>query len=208
MIEPADPYLLPGSDVLRNLLGLTNAQALCDAERDLVELRDVALKVAPLPGDYDFDHLCAVHHWLFQDVYEWAGKPRTVDIGKDEALFCRVEHLARQATAIFAALGQERPLSKDPTEAADRLAFHLGEINALHAFREGNGRAQRAFIWQYALENGWRVDWTGLDPHANIQASWAALASSHTPLAHLLEPLLAPVIEKPAAPPGGCNPAI
>jgi cell filamentation protein len=196
--DPADTYSIPGTDVLKNLLGLRDAATLADVERDLVELRDVALKRAPLVGKYDFAHLCAFHRWLFQDIYAWAGKPRTVDITKDQALFCRAALIEAQAPAIFTALEQEPPLSKDPTLAADRLAYHLGEVNALHPFREGNGRAQRAFLWQFALEGGWHVDWTGLDPDENIAASWAAMKGSPGHLAGLLVPLLAPVIDPPS----------
>lgn len=137
MSDPADTYSIPGTDVLKNLLGLRDAATLADVERDLVELRDVALKRAPLVGKYDFAHLCAFHRWLFQDIYAWAGKPRTVDITKDQALFCRAALIEAQAPAIFTALEQEPPLSKDPTLAADRLAYHLGEVNALHPFERG-----------------------------------------------------------------------
>lgn len=163
-------------------------------ERDLVELRDVALKVSPIPGRYDFAHLGSIHRWLFQDVYTWAGKERTIDIAKGGSLFCLAQHIAGQAPTLLAGFADAGPLPREPAASAARLAFLLGELNALHPFREGNGRTQRAFLWQYALGRGWKVDWSGLDPAANVTASMAAMAGSCLEFADLLEPLLSPVL--------------
>ena len=77
-----DPYVYAGTSVLRNRLGILNADELDRLERQLV--RERILEGIP-SGDFDLRHLKAIHHHLFQDIYEWAGKIRTVEISKGEA---------------------------------------------------------------------------------------------------------------------------
>lgn len=194
MTDSFDPYLLAGGNVLRNKLGLTDELALRDAERDLVELRDVHLKRSLLRGEYDLAHLRAFHFALFQDVYDWAGELRTVNITKERSLFCRFDLLEQSSIEIFSALTKEPILSRDPSDASQRLGFYLGEINALHPFREGNGRAQRAFLWQYALTNGWKIDWSGVSVQENITASWQAMKGDFELISRVLLRVMSPVV--------------
>jgi cell filamentation protein len=72
-----------------------------------------------------------------------------------------------------------------------RLAHYYAEINAVHPFREGNGRTQRAFLGQIAAGAGHPVDWTGLDPDSNIQASRESHRGNNEPLRKLLDGLIA-----------------
>ena len=81
------PYTLPDG-TLRNLLGIEDPKVLEAAEADITGARLVALGRHSLPGEYDLDHLRAFHHFVFSDVYEWAGELRTVDITKYDT-FCR-----------------------------------------------------------------------------------------------------------------------
>lgn len=67
-------------------------------------------------------------------------------------------------------------------EFVDRLAHYLGEVNALHPFREGNGRTQRAFFAQLSRDAGWRLRWSRLDHQANVDASRASLRGDPDPL--------------------------
>lgn len=85
--ESIDPYCWPGSNVLRNLLGLRTAAELTEAEYDFTLERRVELDKEPILGDFDLDHLRAIHHHLFQDIFDWAGELRTVDISKEDSNF-------------------------------------------------------------------------------------------------------------------------
>jgi cell filamentation protein len=184
-----DPYV-DAAGVLRNLLGLTDAAALEQAEADISFARAVELEMGALTGDYDLDHLCAVHRHLFGDVYDWAGELRTVDIARTQ-YFAHAAFLRRAGEAVFAALAEEhllRQLDRDAFVA--RLAHYLGEVNALHPFREGNGRAQRAFFGQLARDAGYRIAWERLDPDANRRASEASLLGDLAPLERLLDDLV------------------
>ncbi|MHC1551257.1 hypothetical protein [Phyllobacterium sp. K27] len=75
----SDPLCYPGTTVLCNKLGLQNQDDLDEAELALFLIR--ADEDFPY-GRLDYPHYMALHHHLFQDVYEWAGQPRTIRIGK------------------------------------------------------------------------------------------------------------------------------
>ena len=79
-----DPYIYPGTDILKNTLDIHDRQALDDAEADYVSLRLRELAENPLRGNYDFEHLCAMHKYIFQDIYAWAGQIRTINMEKEE----------------------------------------------------------------------------------------------------------------------------
>ena len=79
-----DPYVYPGTNILKNILGIQDRQMLDDAEADYVSLRLRELAENPLEGNYDVGHLAEMHKYIFQDIYEWAGKIRTINIEKEE----------------------------------------------------------------------------------------------------------------------------
>jgi len=82
--DASDPYLYPGTQVLRNIPGIQNEVVLQVFEYEQVVLRTEELHERPIVGTFDFGHLKRIHHHLFQDVYRWAGVPRTVSISKGE----------------------------------------------------------------------------------------------------------------------------
>ncbi len=153
-----DPYLDPASGVLKNRLGITDDTALEQAEAALVATRSYELAQTPLKGRFDLAHLQAIHGYLFGDVYTWAGQLRTIDISKGENMFAHHTHIQSAATPIFQQLEQEKHLAGlTPAAFSDRAAHYLGELNALHPFREGNGRAQREFLSHLADANGYYI---------------------------------------------------
>jgi len=143
-----DPYLHPGTTVLRNLQGIRDEKALEAFEVEISTLR----AEHPVPeGEFGPAHYRAVHHHLFQDVYAWAGEYRTVRIAKGARTFCYPENIQGQMDALFATVeGGEWFSDQSPGEFVARLAKFLAELNAIHPFREGNGRAQPAFCGQIA----------------------------------------------------------
>lgn len=189
-----DPYSGAGG-VLTNKLGLTSAAALSSAEADLSFAALLRLATRPLPGGYDLDHLRAFHRQIFGTVYAWAGELRTVDIARTERdRFCHWAHIESYSSAVFRDLAAERFLAGLPRGAfVTRLAHYYGEINAVHPFREGNGRAQRAFLGQLARDAGWRLAWAGLDRATNDRASAASLHGDLAPLTAMCEDLVRPL---------------
>jgi len=189
-----DPYV-DANGVLFNKLGISSSAALRRAEADLALAAMLRLSVQPLPGAYDLDHLRGFHRQLFGTVYTWAGRLRTVDIARSaQDVFCRWPFIEPYTTVIFASLAAEGRLAGlARTAFVARLAHYYGEINAVHPFREGNGRTQRAFLGQLAREAGWRLAWSALDPQENDTASAAALHGRPEPLVVMLEDIVRPL---------------
>ena len=187
--------------MLRNLLGITDAGELAQVEAALSASRLVDLGRRRLPGEYDLGHLRAFHRYILGDVFEWAGELRTVSIAKG-SLFCLPQHLATAGADVFgrlAAADRLRGLNRE--EFIGKVAEFLADVNALHPFREGNGRAQRAFFSQLAHDAGHHIDWIRMDPDRNTAASAAA---HHGDLAPLTE-MLGDLIDRPH-PPGPPSP--
>jgi cell filamentation protein len=166
-----DPYLLPGTSCLRNKLGIDHPGELAAVEFQAAMVQDVELARQTLPGAHDLAHLRAFHRKLFGDVYDWAGEIRTVDIRKGGPWFCRPHFIEERLRDVFEGLKSEKWLQGLALEYfVERLAYYYGEINAIHPFREGNGRTQRAFLRQLAAAARYRLDWSKLDAAANIRA--------------------------------------
>lgn len=167
-----DPYCLPNG-CLRNKLNITDPEKLAVVEARIVSVRDVQLAVQSLPGEYNLEHYLRFHHSLFRDVYDWAGKTRTVNISKgSDVLFAPWQLVADQLAAGLGELENDNWLmGKSPDAFLSRLAYYYGELNARHPFREGNGRTLRAFLRQLAAAAGWRLDWSALNREDNINAS-------------------------------------
>jgi cell filamentation protein len=187
---PDDPYADPVTGVLRNKLGLSTAAALEAAEREITHAALILLRETPVRPAYDLAHLCEVHRRIFGDIYGWAGQVRTVAIAKG-TMFCLPQYIRPSAVEIFRQLRDEnflRGLNRDAF--VDRLTYYLGEVNAVHPFREGNGRTQRAFFEQLTDDAGFTLAWQRLDAGRNIAASAAIMRGDAAPMRKMLDELL------------------
>jgi cell filamentation protein, protein adenylyltransferase len=187
---PEDPYSDPVAGVLYNKLGLGTAAELEAAEREITHAALILLDESPVSPSYDLPHLREIHKRIFGDIYEWAGQIRTVAIAKG-AVFCLPQYIDSSAAVIFRELRDEdclRGLRRDAF--VGRLAHFLGEVNALHPFREGNGRAQRAFFGQLARDAGFTLAWQHLDPVRNVEASAAIMRGDPEPMREMLDALV------------------
>lgn len=187
----ADPYVYPGTGVLRNLAGLQDADTLADHEAQASTLRLAQLAALKLEGAYDLPHLQLFHRFIFQDIYTWAGELRSVPLAKPGSMFALPKHIERYATEVLRELASEghlRGLLRE--EFAERLTHYYAEINAVHPFREGNGRAQRAFLRQLALDADHVLAWEHLDSGALVHASQRSLQGDNLPMRNLIEQVL------------------
>ena len=181
-------YCYPGTNVLKNKLDIRNLDTLHMAERDYSSVRQTEIMMQGVTGDFSFKHLCSIHKQLFQDIYTWAGKTRTVDISKG-TVFCLVQFIEMQFEDLYRKLKKENFLKDitDKAEMSKRLAFYLGELNMIHPFREGNGRTQRIYVEQLCLNNGrFDIDFTEATKEEMISASVASANDSNDQLEALL----------------------
>lgn len=187
---PEDPYADPVTGVLRNKLGLDTAAALEAAEREITHAALILLQQAPVRATYDLAHLCAIHGRIFGDIYDWGGEVRTVAIAKGSMFFLPqfIEQAMAQISGQLRDEGFLRDLGRDAF--IDRLAYYLGEVNAVHPFREGNGRAQRAFLEQLAAGAGYMLDWQEIDAERNIAVSDAIMRGDPGPMRKMLDELI------------------
>ena len=183
-----DPtYCYPGTPVLRNRFGITDEGILSEKEARLVTVKIALLKSRPIYGSFDSDHLRGIHRFLFEDIYDWAGMFRTVDIAIGVP-FCLYQYIGNSLDTLFRELHNENCLRgiRDPDIFADRLAYYLGELNVIHPFREGNGRTQRLFMEQLAYSAGWDVDLNVCGRQAMADASEAAMMGDYRPLSPII----------------------
>ena len=128
---------------------------------------------------------------MFQDVYPWAGQVRTVRISKDGNPFCFPEHVEGQANRLFDDLRSENYFRNlDAQTFANKAAHFLAELNAIHAFREGNGRSQLTFFALLAEYAGYPLKIEKLNPEEMLAAMIASFDGDERRLADAINGLI------------------
>ncbi|MGG4734855.1 putative adenosine monophosphate-protein transferase Fic [Leclercia adecarboxylata] len=165
-----DPYLYPELNVMRNRLGIRQAERLAQAAYEFTALRAATLSLGPLLRG--LPHLCAIHQHLYQDIFDWAGDIREMDIYQGDTRFCHFAYIEKEGNALMQDLEEEGYLvGLEKADFINRLSHYYCEINVLHPFRIGNGIVQRIFFEQLAIHAGYQLDWRGIDPEAWAQAN-------------------------------------
>lgn len=143
--------------MLENKLGITSSPALAEAEERISKKKAVELFESGVLDTLEagkFASLQTIHRVLFEDIYDFAGKIRTVNLAKGSFRFAPLMYLD-------AAL---QNIDKMPQSNFDQIVEKYVEMNIAHPFREGNGRATR--IWLDCMlkkEIGMVVDWSKVD---------------------------------------------
>jgi cell filamentation protein len=169
----SDPACYPGTDVLINKLELRDADLLAEAEAAFAATAAESIEISGPP--YDLTYLCRLHRQLFEDVYDWAGEIREVDVSKGQTRFCAATRIAPEADRIFAALTRDGSLvGLDRQDLVRRSAALYDDLNVVHPFREGNGRTLRLFFEHLVLSCGFSISWLGIEADEWISACIAA----------------------------------
>lgn len=154
-------YCYTDTDILINKLNIHDAKRLEEAEIKLVSIRLYQLYKKPARGKFDYNHLCRIHKHIFQDIYSWAGYQRRVDIAKGNSLFCPAWNIRGYTGDIFPRFYKHCMDVRDSREQFVRIfSAYYADLNALHPFREGNGRSQREFARELCLKCGYLFDLT------------------------------------------------
>jgi cell filamentation protein len=172
MTGNSDPYVYPGTNTLKNLRDIRDPKELREFETLAVARRLIELQNDQLTGRMDTDRLQTIHRRLFQDVYPWAGEFRTTNIARaGQFAYAFPQRIKPTLDATFRQLESEHDLrTLNSDKFGKRAAHYLGEINAAHAFREGNGRTQRELLRQVAAQNGHELNWTKVGREEMYQA--------------------------------------
>jgi cell filamentation protein len=183
-------YTLADGETLKNKLGATSHDQLEKLEADPVKRRIVEIEYGLGPtGQFDSSYLKALHHYIFQDVFEWAGHTRNEHVKLSDGSTA-TEPILRKAvgkpfltgpiipsaldgiTAKIRNAGYLRDLPRN--EFSERAADFMIELNNVHPFREGNGRTQRTFMRKLAKAAGHNLDFTVISGERMTRASIAA----------------------------------
>ena len=193
-----DPYIDPAVGDLRNLLGAKSADELRALEPQAVFANELELTELGIPRTDDLVELCAIHAQLFKGVYDWAGQPRIVDIRKsrdDAEFFLPVGYIGQANGFVFSELREAdslKGLSRD--EFVERLAYFYDQLNYIHPFREGNGRAQRVFWQRVANDAGHQISWDAVVGDENDLACQAAMEhDDRQPLVEMFARIVTPL---------------
>lgn len=175
-IDPISADCYPNTSILINKFDIRDERKLNEVESVLVSARYAEWLNDPEISTFDFDHYKAIHRFLFSDLYDWAGEVRAVDISKKGTLFTPAENIEHQAELIFERLKEHNYFNGLPCdEFVEEIVDFYCVTNALHPFREGNGRTQRAFLTQLVRNAGYDINFADMDTDllmiATIQAA-------------------------------------
>lgn len=192
----SDRYVHPGTAVLKNKLGLTDQEELDRAEKLLVNAR--LFSANSIPHTYDYTHFRALHFHMFQDLYEWAGMERDVLTSKDGSPFAHPVHIRQNSIQVLSELRSSLMAHRHSFGSFPAILSHfINEMNAIHPFREGNGRHLRAFFRQVMEELGCGVRSVVLQRERWIEAVIAGFEGDEVPMAELLaETLITPATNR------------
>ncbi len=176
-------YCYKNTDVLINYFNIHDRGLLNRIERDITDLKLTDLQLKPLKGNFNLTHLKAIHKFIFGDIYPFAGKFRSEDIFKSGTMFAKYYLVNDCIKSLLKQLAAEKRLIEiNCHELSGRLAYYMAELNMLHPFCEGNGRAIR----ELALNAEYEIDWFKLDKSDLLSAMKASATSSNDSLRSLL----------------------
>ncbi len=190
-------YFYPGTEVLVNKMGIKNPEHAEAFERRMSIFRIKELIDSDKSGPINYQFYKSLHGYIFQDVWSWAGKPRTYTTGRGPMPFATPENIDPEMTKRFAKINQENNCQGLPLDKfANRAAEHIAEINAIHPFVEGNGRTQRLFLHYLAKQAGYQLNLRSLEQKKGDWYKVSAISFNqlnYQPMAECIKRVLTPL---------------
>ena len=192
--ESENFYCYPNTNVLMNNFNIKDGVKLQEIERRISYVNIITLSENPLKGVLDLKYLLKIHKYIFGEIYSWAGHIRGGKFfSKGETVFCVADMIPAYSENIFGKLHIEKWLrGLRRGEYIERLAYYMGEINALHPFREGNGRTQRVFFTELSRRAKYEIDFNQIKSVELLEADIAAYNKDYSMLTALLNKVLTP----------------
>ena len=183
-----------GTTCLINKLDIRDEKQLDIVESQITVAKISILQHNPIEGNFDFEHYKAIHKFIFEDLYDWAGIPRTVDISKKGTFFVAAKNIDEIATSCFERLKTQNYFKNlELDDFVEKITDFYCVTNNLHPFREGNGRTQRVFLSQLALNAGYEMDFSNMDTDELMVATIQAANGVDTYLKNVLREIIKPV---------------
>lgn len=168
-------YTYKNSSVLKNKLNITTEEKLKEYETKMVALKLASIDKADFKRTYDEEHLKAIHKYLFEDVYDFAGQYRLENITKDNFIFSQYQYIDENIKEVFKKTNIHSLEDLPFEELIIKLSDFMTDLNVLHPFREGNGRATREFIREFLDKLGFEINWFEIDYNYILRASMLAV---------------------------------
>ena len=193
-IDASTDSCYEGTTCLINKLGIRDEKQLDIVESHISLAKISLLQKNPLQGNFDFEHYKAIHKFLFEDLYDWAGTVRKVNISKKGTSFAKVDEIENMAKACFDRL-KKCNFFKDYEfmDFVDGITDFYCVTNSLHPFREGNGRAQRVFLAQLSENAGYEMNFADADVDKLMMATIHAANGVNTYLKETLREIIKPI---------------
>ena len=166
-----DSYCYKNSDVLKNKLNIQDCDQLAEAELAFAAVRySEYSSLITCVQDFNLEHLKHLHYQLFQDVYTWAGEIRDVDISKGNTRFCTCNRINAESERQFSRIPKLEIINPKDI-LIEELTDIFCELNIIHPFREGNGRALRFFFEELIFYLGMNINWPDISKEEWIKAN-------------------------------------
>ena len=168
-------YTYKGTDVLVNKLDIKDEKKLEKYERKMVAFKLATINEVEFPKVFDEKRLKFIHSYLFCDVYDFAGMYRLENIIKENFVFSQYEYIEENLKSVMSKINLEEFKEMNFDEFIKMISYLMTELNVIHPFREGNGRAIREFIRELMLECGYEIDFSKIEYDEVIKASKEAI---------------------------------
>jgi cell filamentation protein len=180
----------PHTSCLVNFFSIKERTKLRKIEAMFANVRSAEILTEDPKNTFDFEYLKSIHARVFGDLYPSSGQIRTITSAKHN-VFSNPEFIESASEDIFSRLRDDRYLKNlEREDFINDLAFYMGEVEALHPFRDGNGRAARLFFYQLILNAGYDLDWSLLDPDRLLEADISAVDGDYQLLIDVLEEVI------------------
>lgn len=164
-----DPYIQKNGEVLKNKLGITNYSELNNAEKDITFTKFLNIDTT-FKAKFDANYLKSIHKHIFEDIFDWAGKFRTVPMYKEELVIPRLsldyaspKDIPSKLDDVLKRMNSEKWEEIPSLDEKSKLfTQYLTEIWAIHPFRDGNTRTTLTFANQFSKEHGFPLDLASL----------------------------------------------
>lgn len=165
-------YCYPDTNILKNKFNIRDFELLKKVEEEITVVKQLELLQNPIKGNFTKTHLLNIHKFIFEDIYPFAGKIRKEQISKADTRFYPPNLINRELDKVFREIKSCGMLKEDSEDILfDRLAYIMAELNIIHPFREGNGRAIREFIRIIAKRCGYDLNWGSVDRSEILELS-------------------------------------